>query len=174
MSRALVHTTRGYLGWRHGTLAHAATELRQGLSLHDRAGQPFGRPFTLWCLGHVTLATGDTTEAHRLLVESLRAGALAGEGDAIACALEGLAAVCVEDARPDAAARLLGIAHARRTQLEIPAPLLTHDQVVATEHRLAAQLSSTTLAAAHAAGARTTLDGVDDVEDVLAAAGLAG
>lgn len=169
MSRAAVDIARGYARWRGGELDAARDHLRRGADLHDRAGQPFGRPFALWCLGHVTLALGDVPGAYAPFTESLRSATAAGEGDGIACAIEGLAAACAADDRHDAARRLLDVARARRQELGIPTPLLTCDLARATERAVEAARTPST---SSGSGVHEVLRTDADVDRLLADLGL--
>ena len=152
MSRALVAMAHGYVAWRRGALDAAADALQDAAALHDRAAQHFGRFFALWCLAHVTLRRGDAVGASRLFAESLTTAVVGGDGDGIACAIEGLAAACCAEGRDGPAARLLGIAGARRVRMDATDPLLSRDEVTATELLLRDRLAPEVLAAERAAG----------------------
>jgi predicted ATPase/DNA-binding SARP family transcriptional activator len=153
MSRALVATARGYARWRHGRNAEAARSFQEALELHDRAGQSFGRPFTLWCLGHLALHEGDLLEAERLHTAALQEAHHRGDGDGIACGLEGLAAVTTADGRAGLGARLLGGAAARRATMGADDPILSRSQAAAAHAQLLRLLGQDVFAAQFTAGA---------------------
>jgi len=152
MSRSLVANARGYGHWRQGRYVHAVSSLREGVELHDRGGQSFGRPFALWCLGHLALRQNDAVEAARLLTDSLEEARRRGEGDAVACALEGLAAVAAADDRAELGARLLGAAAAARAAMGVSDPLLSRDEAAATRARIRRLLGLDVFATETAAG----------------------
>jgi predicted ATPase/DNA-binding SARP family transcriptional activator len=156
MSRSLVANARGYVRWREGRHADAVRSLREGVDLHDRAGQSFGRPFALWCLGHLALHEGDLAAAARSHTEALAEAHRRGDGDGVACGLEGLAAVSGAEGRAAHGARLLGAAAARRASMGATDPILSRVQASAAHAQLRRQLGPDAFAAEFAAG--TTVD----------------
>jgi predicted ATPase/DNA-binding SARP family transcriptional activator len=115
MSRALVATAGAYLAWRRGDATAAVAACQLALATHDRAGLPFGRPFVRWILGHLAREAGDAAGAAEHLEASLAEAREREEGEAVARALEGLAAVRLDALETaDEAATATGTAEARR------------------------------------------------------------
>jgi predicted ATPase/DNA-binding SARP family transcriptional activator len=152
MSRSLVAIARGYEHWCRGRHADAGRSLREGVDLHDRAGQSFGRPFALWCLGHLALLEDDPSRAERLHTDALLEARRRGDGDGIACGLEGLAAVTAVDRRAALGARLLGAAAARRAAMGASGPILSRVHAARAHARLRAHLGQDRFATEFAVG----------------------
>jgi predicted ATPase/DNA-binding SARP family transcriptional activator len=170
MSQALVAIARGYVLGRRGYTADARRSLEDGLARHDRAGQAFGRPFALWWFGNLALQAGDRDAAADHHAASLREALHRGDGDGVACALEGIAAVCAATGRVELGARLLGAAEARRERMGAPAPLLSRDAAAAAASALRRALPADRFAAAHAEGSRTDDAAIGDLLELVAAA----
>lgn len=158
MSRSLVANARGYVRWRQGQHADAAESLREGVDLHDRAGQSFGRPFALWCLGHLALDNGEWSEAEGLHAAAFSEARRRGDADGIACGLEGLAEVATADGRAALGARLLGAAGARRAAMAASDPILSRDRVAAVDARLRRRLGTQVYDREFAAGTAFDLE----------------
>jgi len=164
MSRALVATTRGYLVWSRGEARTAIDHLESALELHDRLGNHFGEPFVRWLLGCCLLDDGEVVAAAEAHHAAYRSAQERGEGDVVAAALEGLAAVCVALAGDDRgtsagpapgssagvgaevaiqgrrlAVELHAVARQRRDELRITAPLLTRSVIERVEDALSSR-----------------------------------
>ena len=147
MAAAIVAQAEAYTLARRGDVAAARDRWQEALSLHHWTGFAYGRPFGLWGLGHLALQAGDPAEAGRLLSESLAVALERHDQDAIAAALEGLAAVEVATGDPGRAAELLGAAHRRREQMGAPAPLLNGEHAAAVRQQVRDVLGSVRLTA---------------------------
>ncbi len=132
--------------------ASARERWEHALSLHHWTGFAYGRPFALWGLGHLALQDGDAAAAARLLSESLEVAVERHDPDAIAAALEGLAAVEVLSDEPERAAELLGAADRHRQAMGAPAPLINREQAATTREQVRELLGEARLAAGLEAG----------------------
>jgi hypothetical protein len=168
MSGSLLAIARGYVLACRDEPDEVERQLERGLDLHDRAGQAFGRPFALWCLGHLAARAGECTLAARHHAEALQDALRRGDSDGVACALEGLAAVCAADGRPELGVRLLGAAAARRVRMGAPSPLLSREAAAAAEVALRRAVPAERFAAAHAEGTRMDDAAVADLARVTA------
>ncbi|TVR17774.1 MAG: hypothetical protein EA387_15885 [Nitriliruptor sp.] len=152
MAEAIVAQAEAYALARRGDVPAARERWREALSLHHWTGFACGRPFGLWGLGHLALQDGDPVEAGQLLSESLAVALERHDQDAIAAALEGLAAVEVATGQAERAVELLGAAQRRREQMGAPAPLLNREYAAATWEQVRDALGAPRFAAGLEAG----------------------
>ena len=160
MSRALVASTHGYLLMRRGDDRSATSALERALTLHERAGQVFGRPFVLWALGHLALRAGDRDTARQRQGAAVLDALRRADGDAVAYALEGLAAALAEDGELETAARTLGAANRRRDRLDARDAIITGAEFRGTDRRLRNLLTPARFEAACRTGASQDDDAI--------------
>jgi hypothetical protein len=161
--------TEGYVRWCGGDHAGARDRWEAALDLHDWVGLAFGRPFGLWGLGHLALAEGDVPLAARLQTASLSDAVERGDRDAVATALEGLAAAELARDAPIRAARLLGAAATRRRAMGAPEPIITRAHARRTRDRTEERLGADRYATEHARGERLSTETL--LEDVAPSGG---
>jgi len=152
MVEAIVAQAEAYALARRGDVPAARERWQEALSLHDWTGFAYGRPFGLWGLGHLALQDGDLAEAGRLLSEALAVALERHDQDAVAAALEGLAAVEVVAGDPERAAELLGAAQRRRETMGAPAPLLNREHAAAAREQACHALGESRFTAGREAG----------------------
>jgi predicted ATPase/DNA-binding SARP family transcriptional activator len=154
MSAAMLAYTEGYVRWCGGDHAGARDRWEAALDLHDWVGLAYGRPFGLWGLGHLALAAGDVPRAAGLQTASLTDAVERGDRDAVATALEGLAAAELARDAPIRAARLLGAAAVRRRAMGAPEPIVTRAHARRTRDLTEERLGADRYATEHAQGER--------------------
>jgi hypothetical protein len=159
----LVANARGYQQLRTGNPAAARSSFEAALTLPERAGRPFGRPFSLWGLGHIALAEGDPARARRLHHDTARAAQQRSDQDALARSLEGLAATYTTEATARLGARLLGAATVRRGHMHAPRPVIGHDEAATTERALRRLLDGATFETEGHAGSQLHDDQLDNL-----------
>jgi predicted ATPase/DNA-binding SARP family transcriptional activator len=167
MTEALLAIATGYVRWRQGRPRDAEISWAAALRVHHWTGLAYGPTFARWGLGHLALGAGDDVLAARRFREALDEGTATGDHEAVATALEGLAAVAEVRGDHRLAALRLGAAAVRRLAMGAPAPLLTRELAETTRAAVRRHLGDETLADVESAGATV------DVEDLLAEADTA-
>jgi predicted ATPase/DNA-binding SARP family transcriptional activator len=162
MTEALLSIATGYVRWRQGRPQDAEAAWTAALRVHHWTGLAYGPAFARWGLGHLALEAGDAELAASRFREALDEGTATGDHEAVATALEGLAAVAEVRGNHRLAALRLGAAAVRRLAMGAPAPLLTRELAGATRAAARDHLSEEGLADVEAVGATT------DLEDLLA------
>ena len=165
MAGAMLAHAEGYVRFMGGEFDAARDAWERGLELHDWTGLIHGRPFALWGLGHVALAEGRTADAQTLLRTSFEQATARGDRDAMASALEGVAAVRLAEADGAAAARLLGAAESLRISMGAPAPLLSHRFADRTREQVREHLDTAPFEAAYRAGKELRTEELETLVD---------
>jgi len=134
----------GLLARDRGDLAGAVALFRASLREFRNLGYPWAVAWSAWGLGTALSAQGATDEARALIGEALRIYRELDDPRGVAQCLEALAAIAVELARFQTAARLIGAAMVHRARLAAPPPDVEQESISAIERTLARSLGPET------------------------------